>query len=101
VVEAHPHHQLAFEAEGGRQWAFCRSCHRVHQLDRDAEAFRCSACKAKTVIVSGPVQHGRLVCPACAAEEDLIEVAARTGQPPSGVCSPWKPFPPARPSAGC
>ncbi len=82
VVEAHPHYQLAFEAEGDRQWVFCRSCHHVRRLDRDAEAFRCSACKAKTVIASGPVQHGRLVCPACRAEEDLIEVAGRTGQPP-------------------
>ena len=82
VIEAHPHFQLAFEAEGDRQWAFCRSCHRVHLLDRDAKEFRCPACKTQTVIAFGPVQHGRLVCPACQAEEDLIEVAGRTGQPP-------------------
>jgi adenine-specific DNA methylase len=82
MVEAHPHYQLAFEAEGDRQWAFCRACHRVQRLDRDAEAFRCPACKRQTVIAAGPVQHGRLVCPACHAVEDLIEVAERVNQPP-------------------
>jgi hypothetical protein len=31
-VEAHPHHQLAYEAEGTRQWAFCAHCHDVQEL---------------------------------------------------------------------
>ncbi|MFO0877589.1 MAG: hypothetical protein U0840_09455 [Gemmataceae bacterium] len=81
-VEAHPHHQLAYEAEGDRQWAFCRSCHRVHELDRDAPSFRCSGCGEQTDVANGPVVHGRLTCPLCRAEEDLIDGAGRVGRPP-------------------
>src|SRR5207253_2097529 len=31
-VEAHPHFQLAYEAEGERQWVFCPLCHDVQDL---------------------------------------------------------------------
>lgn len=80
--EAHPHYQLAFDSEGTQQWAFCRSCHEVAELDRDRKAFRCTACDTRTVIEAGPVTHGRFTCPSCDTKEDLIDVAARTNQPP-------------------
>lgn len=82
AVEAHPHFRLAFEAKGDRQWAFCRACHRVHELPLGAATFRCSGCRAETAIDPGPVVHGRLRCPGCKAEEDLIDVALRTSLPP-------------------
>jgi adenine-specific DNA methylase len=82
VIEAHPHYQLAYEAEGERQWAFCRNCRRVHELGRDEKSFRCQDCQKNTVIEEGVVDYGELVCPACAATERLIDVAARMSSPP-------------------
>jgi adenine-specific DNA methylase len=82
ATEAHPHYQLAHEAEGERQWVFCRACHRVHELDRDREAFRCSGCRKETTIAHGTVVHGRLTCPSCHAKQDLIDLAAQSGRPP-------------------
>jgi putative DNA methylase len=81
--EAHPHYQLAYVSEGTQQWAFCRVCHRVAELDREKKSFRCKACNTRTVIADGPVVHGRFACPSCSAEEGLIDVSARTGQPPT------------------
>lgn len=81
--EAHPHFQLAYDSERARQWAVCRSCHEVAELDRERKAFRCSACDTRTVIESGPVTHGRFTCPSCDTKEDLIDVAAYTNQPPT------------------
>lgn len=81
--EAHPHYQLAYESEGKQQWAFCRSCHHVAKLKKERKSFNCSACDTRTVIDSGPVMHGRFACPQCRAEEDLIDVAARTNCPPA------------------
>jgi putative DNA methylase len=82
VIEAHPHYQLAYEAEGEYQWAFCRSCHRVHKLSREKESFRCGPCRKTTLIDDGVVEHGELRCPACGTTERLIEVAARVSAPP-------------------
>jgi adenine-specific DNA methylase len=87
MVEAHPHFQFAFEAEGERQWAFCRACHEVHELGRSASSFRCRHCREETVIADGPVFHGELVCPSCATREPLIDVARRTRSTPA-----WKLF---------
>lgn len=81
-VEAHPHYQLAHEAEGARQWAFCPSCHTVQALDRSAERVACDPCGRSAPIPAGPVRYGRLTCPGCGARERLIDVAARTGGPP-------------------
>ncbi len=83
-VEAHPHHQLAFEAEGTRQWAFCSVCHEIRDLPRDVGHLRCNrkGCRRTTQILRGSVDYGRLTCPHCRTEERLIEVAARTGGPP-------------------
>jgi len=83
AVEAHPHYQLAYEAQGARQWAFCPSCHAVHELPRTATAFRCARCGQQVGIRAGPVRFGRLTCPRCGTRERLIDVAARTGRPPA------------------
>lgn len=82
VIEAHPHYQLAYEADGEHQWAFCRGCHRVHGLGRDKKSFRCGGCRKTTAINDGVVEHGELSCPACGTTERLIEVAARVSAPP-------------------
>lgn len=81
-IEAHPHYQLAYEAEGERQWAFCRACHQVRELHRDVKSFRCRECRTTTVIEEGIVEHGDLVCPICTTTERLIDVAARKNSPP-------------------
>jgi adenine-specific DNA methylase len=81
-VEAHPHHQLAYEAEGSRQWAFCPTCHGVQELDRQETGLRCDGCGTEIAIEAGPVRRGRLTCPGCGSSERLIDVAARTGRRP-------------------
>jgi RHS repeat-associated protein len=35
-IECHPHYQLAYQAEGSRQWVLCSHCHAVADLDRTA-----------------------------------------------------------------
>jgi len=82
VVQAHPHYQLAFEAEGELQWAFCRHCHEVHSLKKDEKGFYCRECHNWTLIHEGPVDYGKLKCTACEATEPLIAVAERTNRPP-------------------
>lgn len=82
TVEAHPHYQLAYEAEGDRQWAFCPHCHGVQELPREQTELRCDECGITASISDGPVQYGRLTCPGCGDRERLIDVAARTGRPP-------------------
>ena len=81
-VEAHPHYQLAYEAEGDRQWAFCPNCHGVQDLGREETELRCDGCEIETAIEAGPVRYGRLTCPSCGSSERLIDVAARTGRRP-------------------
>ncbi len=82
-IEAHPHFQLAYDAEGTRQWAFCPGCHAVQELDRRRKTLRCAACARTSTIQAGVVRFGRLTCPDCGARERLIDVAARTGAPPT------------------
>jgi adenine-specific DNA methylase len=82
TVEAHPHHQLAFEAEGDKQWAFCRHCHEVHTLQKDEKGFYCRECHERTLIHEGTVKYGKLECMDCGTTEQLIEVSERTRRPP-------------------
>jgi putative DNA methylase len=82
-VECHPHHQLAYQAEGSRQWALCAHCHAVAELDRAATEMGCAACGQRTPITEGPVRYGRLRCPTCGRAERLIEWARRTGTTPN------------------
>jgi putative DNA methylase len=86
-LEAHPHYQLAYEAEGNRQWCFCRHCHHIHELPQKRTAFQCEVCREETVIAEGMVSHGALCCPWCSTTEPLISVAARTASKPR-----WKLF---------
>lgn len=81
-VEAHPHYQLAHEAEGARQWVFCPKCHQVETLNLAETEVCCGRCAIRVPIRPGPVIYGRLTCPHCGAKERLIDIAARTGQPP-------------------
>jgi adenine-specific DNA methylase len=81
-VEAHPHFQLAYEAEGQRQWAFCSDCHAVQELPKDETELSCRQCSLRGEIGAGPVQCGLLTCPHCGEQERLIDVAGRTGVPP-------------------
>lgn len=82
AVEAHPHYQLAYEAEGSRQWTFCPGCHDVQDLPREETQLRCDGCEIVVPIQAGPVWHGRFTCPHCENHERLIDMAARTGHPP-------------------
>lgn len=87
AVEAHPHYQLAYEAEGSHQWVFCSACHEVRKLHRRRKNFTCDSCATPVSIEAGPVQQGILTCPHCNTEERLINVAVRTNTPPQ-----WKLF---------
>jgi putative DNA methylase len=82
-IEAHPHHQLAYESEGTHQWAFCPHCYNIQTLDRSDAELHCKQCDLTVLIQDGTVHRGRLVCPHCKGEERLIDVAARMGGPPS------------------
>jgi putative DNA methylase len=81
-VEAHPHFQLAYEAEGKRQWAFCPGCHDVQELAKGERHVRCRPCSFDGPIAAGPARAGLLTCPHCGVSERLIDVAGRTGRPP-------------------
>lgn len=87
TVEAHPHYQLAYEAEGSYQWVFCPACHEVQKLHRRRKNFSCESCGTSASIEAGTVHHGLLTCPYCGTEEQLIDVAVRTNTPPR-----WKLF---------
>lgn len=80
--DAHPHHQLAFEAEGHLQWVFCSACSEVSERPRDAARFRCRECDTMTTIRIGAVSLGRATCPQCRHSERLIDVGRRTARPP-------------------
>lgn len=82
MVEVHPHYQLAYDAEGTQQWAFCQHCHAVQQLDRSVVELHCAECGDTTIIQCGVVKYGKLTCPHCQTQERLIDVAAHTGKPP-------------------
>jgi adenine-specific DNA methylase len=81
VAEAHPHYQLAHQAEGMRQWAFCRHCHAIQDLPRTSDELWCARCCATTRVAEGVVRYGRFTCPCCRQRERLIDSAARLGRP--------------------
>jgi putative DNA methylase len=83
VIEAHPHYQLAYEAESNAQWAFCPSCYAVSKLCRTQKHLHCRPCARRVTIGQGTVHYGRVTCPQCSARERLIDVAERTGSPPA------------------
>jgi adenine-specific DNA methylase len=67
-VDAHPHYQLAYEADGHHQWVFCPACTEIVRLPKSVR--------------SGTVERGILTCPHCKQREALIDVARRTGTSP-------------------
>ena len=86
-VEAHPHYQLAYQAEGTQQWAFCCNCHKIQVLTRDTKQLVCKDCASITQIQQGPVRYGKLTCPNCYTHERLIDVSRRMESTPQ-----WKLF---------
>lgn len=82
LVEAHPHHRLAYEAEGSGQWVFCPICHKIYSLNRENSKVSCDQCGNETYIENGPAKSGRLTCPNCTNVERLIDVSSREKCPP-------------------
>ena len=85
-VDAHPHYQLAYDAEGHHQWVFCCTCSRISRLAKSARRHRCS-CGCSFDPRRGVVAQGVFTCPECNFSEALIELARRTKEPPR-----WRPF---------
>ena len=85
-VDAHPHYQLAYDAEGHHQWVFCPQCGKISRLPRSARGHLC-ACGRRFDMRRGVVERGVLTCPQCTCSEALIEVARRSKQQPQ-----WRPF---------
>lgn len=81
--DAHPHYQLAHDADRRLQWAICRDCGEVHELGADRKRFRCDHCGGQTTIAKGVSVFGVAECPACRHTERLIDVGARTNHPPA------------------
>jgi putative DNA methylase len=77
LVDAHPHYQLAYQAEGYYQWVFCPDCHAIAKLPRSRRRHVCG-CGRKFQIHSGIVRRGVLMCPRCNHHESLINLARRT-----------------------
>lgn len=82
-AEAQPHFRLAVDTDAGHQTVFCRSCHAIEDLPKAAGEFDCRRCATRTVIAAAPVARGKFTCPGCGATERLIDVAKRTGAPPT------------------
>jgi adenine-specific DNA methylase len=82
-LEAHPHYQLAYDAEhGSTQWVFCPHCHTVAEAAAGETELECSGCGARSDVQQGNVYFGRITCGRCGTTERLIDVASRTGKPP-------------------
>jgi putative DNA methylase len=79
-LEAHPHHRLAYESVGKRQWVSCPVCHAISELDRKRKRVNCD-CSHRFAIDAGTVDFGRLTCLHCRHREPLIEIARRSGRP--------------------
>lgn len=82
IIEGHPHYQLAYEAEGTKQWVFCPLCHEVQELDLDETHLYCKQCSYRADIRRGSIEKGKLTCPHCGREERLIDLAAYSHHPP-------------------
>ncbi len=82
LFEAHPHYQLAYEAEGTLQWVFCPNCHDVKTISRNEAELCCERCSLRMSIQAGTTHYGLLKCPHCKGQERLIDIATRTNTPP-------------------
>jgi putative DNA methylase len=81
-IEAHPSYRLAHDDKQAVQWVFCSRCHEPSKLSSSRKRLQCDHCEARTTIENGTVKRGSCRCPACGAEEALIDVASRTKGPP-------------------
>jgi len=82
AYDAHPTFRLAWDESKKRQWVACRDCSQVAEIPLRWGTFTCE-CGAKTKAGGGHVTTGTACCPACGHKERLIDLAKRTGQPPS------------------
>ena len=92
TIHAHPTWQIAADQPprktrgkaigGGQQHVLCRHCHTILTRPADKTRVRCGSCNRTTVIADGTVTNGAVTCPGCSTTERLIDVAARTKQPP-------------------
>ena len=71
---------------GHRQWAFCRSCHAVRELDREAKRSAARPAAPAPSSLPGPVRHGRLTCPDCQAER-RPDRSRRPDRQPAGLAA--------------
>lgn len=99
-THAHPHFRLAYQAEGNRQWVFCRTCGEIHEFPKWFKSFSCKQCGTKTVISEGPESGGKVRCESCSSEERLIDNAKRTGSVPRWHLFAIESIPKTRPGAG-
>ncbi|MGD8202137.1 hypothetical protein ACQE98_15970 [Ornithinimicrobium sp. W1679] len=93
TIHAHPTWQIAVDQpprstrekgsiRGTNQHVLCRHCHEILTRPGDQSRVRCGSCARTTVIADGTVINGTITCPRCTTTERLINVAARTQQPP-------------------
>jgi putative DNA methylase len=93
TIHAHPTWQIAVDKPpskslgkssfpGTDQHVLCRHCHAILTRPGDKSRVRCGRCARTTVIADGTVTNGAITCPHCSTTERLIDVAARTQQPP-------------------
>ena len=74
--EVHPHYRLAFDKDKGLQWAFCRSCHEVHEIPLTRKEVRCEdTCGTRTKIETGTLGNRKVKCPHCSSMSDLSDRA--------------------------
>lgn len=93
TIHAHPTWQIAVGQppsktrekggiRGADQYVLCRHCHEILICPSGKSRVRCGSCARITVIADGTVTNGTITCPHCTTAERLIDVAARTQQPP-------------------
>ena len=93
-LEAHPHYQLAYDAQGHHQWVFCPDCSEIAKLPKSALRHRCK-CGRRFSVKRGIVNRGTFTCPNCKHRESLIDLARRTGNSPRWHLFALETIPPA------
>lgn len=87
AFEAHPHYQLAYDADAKKQWFFCPYCHTIEYINLSKKTHTCRNCKKNTTILEGTVNEGVACCPCCGHHENLIDLHKTTKSKPQ-----WKLF---------
>ena len=84
TFELHPHYQLAYSTDPGRQWVFCQRCHQVAALSLRRHVLAC-ACGARTRLRHGTVRKGTVRCPGCGVASALSSRTYYAEAPPTVV----------------